>query len=187
VEQWVRAEYRARHCNQSGRLVGKINLDGLREVLRKLRPNDAQAITKCLKQLSVEICEDICRDLDLNQQGRFRDLSAVNNRILATRPDLKEHAVRKKVIEHYKQAARTAQNAPPPTSSANAITEPKPNEAPSQTQKLAANDFLRLWISSKYLDEGFQAQGFIGWKRFETALVKAKPGLEQEIKIMLNE
>ncbi|KAH7371750.1 hypothetical protein BKA66DRAFT_423517 [Pyrenochaeta sp. MPI-SDFR-AT-0127] len=188
MEKWVQNEYRTRHCDQDGHLVGKVNLDTLRSALTKIRPNDAHAINDILKRLHIEICADICRNFEFNKQGEFKDTPAVHQRLLQARSDLKDGVVRRKAIIEHK-AGRVVQ-----TSTTSTVEMPQPsqskgkaNATPTTTQIPAGDNSLKIWIHSQYLEKGFRGSDFIGWKHLANALAQANPGRAEEIKTTLKE
>ena len=44
---------------------------------------------------------------------------------------------------------------------------------------------LAVWIKSQYLEQGFTKLGFIGWKKFTTQLLQARPSHEVEIRELI--
>lgn len=41
---------------------------------------------------------------------------------------------------------------------------------------------LAVWIKSRYLEQGFNKTGFIGWSKFIAQLAKERPSQETEIR-----
>ncbi|KAH7071389.1 hypothetical protein BKA63DRAFT_71952 [Paraphoma chrysanthemicola] len=54
---WVQSEYRQRYCDEDGMPNRSMNIDVLRDLLLKARPENSEEIKGAVKKLGIQICE----------------------------------------------------------------------------------------------------------------------------------
>ncbi|KAF1848038.1 uncharacterized protein K460DRAFT_67261 [Cucurbitaria berberidis CBS 394.84] len=215
MEKWVRTAYHDHFCDWYRQPIGKVDLELLRTILHEQRPNETQGIDDGLKKLNLEICTHLCKDVERDAQGRFRDPSHAHALLANARTDLLNKTLRKKVVKELQEQGTLAhQEIKSTVSSTSIYPEAKADTLPAAHQETTSTvsstpiypqdkadilspthqvpgptmeNELQQWIHQLYHDKGFVNQGFIGWKSFAQLLTQKNPDREKEIKKTLQE
>ncbi|KAF2871092.1 hypothetical protein BDV95DRAFT_54273 [Massariosphaeria phaeospora] len=83
LHDWVQEQYDREHVDRDNNLINlPIDFDKLHASLTKERPDDAQSISRSLKQFEDELYLDILDDFPTDKHGRFPDHASIRAEIM---------------------------------------------------------------------------------------------------------